>query len=643
MSVREASSLNDELDKLPKDIFDFVFDPDDEDTSKILNESGLQRDQIRLVVGLVNSVYVKQLLVTDFFQALKAKLSLPEDHLKKLALDFIGYRFLPIDDFLGGQATAALLALGGDSIKYPTKRIIIRDLRPQEVVTEFLHEHPVNIPAFLEHRLREILESRVRDVRKDAETVTRLTRAEKIGGVELPQEEAEDLVEALVAKIASIKISSDFEPAPVVSPIVAEENENDSEPDADADADEPIVESKPIPIPVVVSRPTTVAATAEIVGKSSSKKGDSVMPEDEHEADAIRARVLPQIVSESLFDLGESIKSGIETVFATYGATLPSFTKERFRAIITSRLKDIRDQAETEDLLVRDVTKGGMGFGSDLADRVLRAIEEQVKIIHNKRDETVKNEKNAFVKQTIENTYTKDESRKRGDAEELDRMYSSLTGKVPESRNIAAQKAAPAPMVQPPAPVPKPAMIGVTPPLVKQEPVAIINKTIVPPPVPPSAIRPVVTPLPAQSAPVPVYKPQPAPVVPQIASSQPGLRMHDVRPVAASAKLTGPAEELKNMTLSDFRRLSTDPVEACRKVNDKLDILEEHAYAKRLEGVQAWLQSAVNKLYLEIITTAFRTGRPITNVIGENQAANRETLTEREVRAIMDLNRSLKA
>ena len=69
------------------------------------------------------------------------------------------------------------------------------------------------------------------------------------------------------------------------------------------------------------------------------------------------------------------------------------------------------------------------------------------------------------------------------------------------------------------------------------------------------------------------------------------------------------------MTLVDFRRLSSDPVEACRKIIDKLDLLEEHSYAKRIEGVKAWQQSEVNKLYLQVIMAAFSGGKPIAAAI----------------------------
>lgn len=97
------------------------------------------------------------------------------------------------------------------------------------------------------------------------------------------------------------------------------------------------------------------------------------------------------------------------------------------------------------------------------------------------------------------------------------------------------------------------------------------------------------------------------------------------------------------MTIVDFRRLSADPSEACRKITDKLDVLAEHSYARRIEGVIAWRESELYKKYLDIINASFSGGKPIQAIIAEEVAANRPSLTEREVHAIMDLNRQLKA
>ena len=117
--------------------------------------------------------------------------------------------------------------------------------------------------------------------------------------------------------------------------------------------------------------------------------------------------------------------------------------------------------------------------------------------------------------------------------------------------------------------------------------------------------------------------------------------MQDIR--KAPVRLTGPAEELRNINVQDFRRLSSDPLEACSKLNDRILLLEEQSYAERAEGVKAWQESPLYALYLSILNESFGGGGGISAVIRARETSNKETLTEAEVRAIMDLNRKLKS
>ena len=56
-------------------------------------------------------------------------------------------------------------------------------------------------------------------------------------------------------------------------------------------------------------------------------------------------------------------------------------------------------------------------------------------------------------------------------------------------------------------------------------------------------------------------------------------------------KLTGPVEELRAITLVDFRRLSRDPSEAAMKIKDKIDLLTGESFEKRSAGIAAWTAS----------------------------------------------------
>ena len=633
------------LAALPKEVRDFIVDPEEDDTSNIFAAAGLMLEQKRLIRNDIKRVYVGDLLVTDFYATIKPKLGLSEDKLNKFIADFIGYRFLPIDDHLKGQASAALIAMGVSPAAYDVKRIVVRKAKPLDLVTEFLHEHPVNVPAHLEQRVREILESRVRGVRKDEDTITRLTRAEKIGGAELPHDEAEKLVEALAAKVASVSIAPDNEPEPVKEALVVE-----PEP-----ATETVKDAPQITIIPTVAAATRTFVTTMAAPIASSKSGHGVSVEDEHEANIIRATVLPKIVSSALFDMDEEIKNGVNAVFDNTKTPLSVPLEDRYKTVVTSRLKGIRDATETRDLLVREIASGGLGFSVVDADKAMELIEREVKFIVDKKEAAVKNEKAEFVKSSVNATFAKDESRKKGELEELDRMYSSLTGKVSKTPAAAVVAPVPTPPVAPPpkasAPVappapPAPVVKMPLPPIVSPKPsipVAVAppptiqRASTLPPPLPPP---PVVPPRPvAPAAP-------PRPLSPPKPVAAPSPKMQDVRPAmppTPAARLTGPVQELGVLTLADFRRLAVDPVEACRKITDKLDVLEENSYAQRIAGIKAWQGSDVYKRYLEVINAAFSGGKPIANAIADSQASGRETPTEREVRAIMELNRQLKA
>jgi len=111
---------------------------------------------------------------------------------------------------------------------------------------------------------------------------------------------------------------------------------------------------------------------------------------------------------------------------------------------------------------------------------------------------------------------------------------------------------------------------------------------------------------------------------------------------SAQSRLVGPVEELARLNLIDFRRLSKDPKIACQKIIDKISLLEEEAFGKKIEGIRAWQTSEVYKLYLEIGEESLKESKPIRLIIETRQNQNKPTLTEAEFMAVMELNKNLK-
>lgn len=116
-------------------------------------------------------------------------------------------------------------------------------------------------------------------------------------------------------------------------------------------------------------------------------------------------------------------------------------------------------------------------------------------------------------------------------------------------------------------------------------------------------------------------------------------KMEDVK---FMPKVFGPVDELQYMDLASFRRLAKDPANIIAKIKEKINLLEEDSFVKRLEGIKAWRSNPINRLYLQIGQASISENKPINAIIEEWQAAGQECLNNQEFEAVTDLNKSLR-
>lgn len=116
-------------------------------------------------------------------------------------------------------------------------------------------------------------------------------------------------------------------------------------------------------------------------------------------------------------------------------------------------------------------------------------------------------------------------------------------------------------------------------------------------------------------------------------------RIEDVKYVP---RVMSPLDELKYFDLANFRRLDKEPAKTAEKIKNKINLLEDDGYARKLEGIKAWRFSPLNKLYLSIGQLSISENKPIDVIIEEKKAGGEECLTSDEFKAIMDLNKSLR-
>lgn len=112
--------------------------------------------------------------------------------------------------------------------------------------------------------------------------------------------------------------------------------------------------------------------------------------------------------------------------------------------------------------------------------------------------------------------------------------------------------------------------------------------------------------------------------------------------VHSEAPTLDPIEELRSYSLDDFHRLSRSPVEAALKIEQKIGILGDWMYVKRAEGIDAWKDSKIMRMYREQLQQSIIGDMPLTEVIERRKAATQPFLTTEEVAALTDLSSRLR-
>lgn len=280
----------------------------------------------------------------------------------------------------------------------------------------------------------------------------------------------------------------------------------------------------------------------------------------------------------------------VEEIKQEAGVSLPDESlQKRFSSLVISRLRDIRTSIQLKELLTRSKKIGGLELPEEKADKVISITEEKAKSIHNHKT----------IEELEEREKKKQEEEKKEAAEQA-KVRQAVAREQIRKAVQAMQKKAPAEEKPPPAPK--------APPVPKEAP-----KVTSPFPIPR------------------VQRP------PQDIKKKP--RIVDIK---TPPRPLGPVEEIKSLNLTDFRRLATTPQEAVHKIKEKIELLEEESFTEKANGIQAWKQSEIYQLYLDIGNESMNKGKSVKEVIASRTMEGRSYLSEEEFEAVGDLNKELR-
>ncbi len=325
--------------------------------------------------------------------------------------------------------------------------------------------------------------------------------------------------------------------------------------------------------------------------------------EDEEEVKELAKKI--ETINNTNDIVEENVQKILKIIDVNFGSEL---LRERFKQIVRIYLKGIRNRIDTKASLMKSFEAGGLSFDETSTEAVLNAAEKFKNSGNN--IQTEKPKKMILPEDGGDLNNLKDIGMRDVEIDLNSKKITDMPKEEKEEPRTEEKK----------EPIDKKEDKPKTKPELKKE-----EKKI------PETQKP---------TPVPVFKP--LNTVPEGGK----IKMEDIKYVprkAAESRVMSPIDELRNFDLVNFRRLAfEDPFRVIEKIKEKIKLLEDESYSKKIEGIKAWRMSPVNKLYLAIGEESILRNEPIDVVIEERKVKGEEYLNSREFEAIMDLNKDLR-
>ncbi len=480
-----------------------------------------------------------------------------------------------------------------DEEKQKMKELLEEIKEQQEQLKELTKKKPEPVQEELtEEQKQEIAEKKRIFTEKDKERIKQAR--ETIATLKIKEFPGEGVIKP-VEEPAPEEAST---PEPAPQPEVAPEPEQSPEPEAqeltidDVAADvlaqaEAKMEQEAQEMPTVVPEP-------EVVPAPTPKPQPATPPlpkKQEEDPNKALHEVLAKTIDEVGLDLSDA-----------------DF-KNRLEKVVETRLRNVRDAYATRDLLGRAKESGGLELkGAELAD-VSVTIERYAKEYQAAEAAKVKTERPIM-------RHTAREQKKEGVAEQeahaLAKRYAEMTGKAPDQQ------------VHPAAPTGARTTLATS----VEEHIAGQHDKI-----DTAKVKEAVENMAKEMPPARPIAHSHA----TIPGKQGKPQMTDVR---FAPKLTGPLDELAQMNLQKFRRLSKDPTHATTKIKDLVALLTDQGMERHIEAVHAWRQSPMQQQYMQLMREAVATGKGITEVLSTK--TGEDVFTSEELLALMKLNDELR-
>jgi hypothetical protein len=520
---------------------------------------------------------------------------------KKIACDVAGIRLLPLENYIAGVGEQ-IVKWGGKVADYTDLRVGKEKITADRFAGNLTESLELPLQPVHIKRLGFLVKSYFTGEKTREATMTFFARPVNIGGLGLPLEDAKMLIESVDESKELVEFVDD-----VNEETFKDEDEEEVGGVGDVGEDEEVIDEK-VEVPVITNLPE-VALSMEVSTTTP------VMPEvilAAPEVDTDKQDIVKQAQVSAKKDIAndgnsERLKAAVDkaVVVATTTLTEKRLAKKDFAAVAEKAIRGVREEMQTRSLFLKDY-----GLDEAAIDKLMVAIADGKKFYDGARVElslisrlrpTLSVGGEGVVKSVVPTA-----------AEVMDKRFAEVTKTLPKASikpvldeaRVSAARSKEDEVAGQAAKIDQ-AKLEVA--AEKSKPV--MAKTSL-------TVGSVPPPLPGEPA-----------------------TMNDVK---FTSRLVGPVDELGTMLPADFRRLSSDPVEATRKIEDLLAALQTTAYEERIRGIQAWRNSPVCRLYAAMAGEALQAGIALAEVATKRRNKGEESLSPAEIKAIGSLNAKMR-
>ncbi len=494
--------------------------------------------------------------------------NLPKDDLRQIIKIILEKVFWPLRDLFNSELTNYLTELQIKYINWPQERVLFRPVSYSGAVSEMVNRlgmHSMGKQA--RASMRGLVEKYAKGELVPDQVKEVMVRLPEFGGLGFDKDTAQKALEEMQTLFKQVEFLSEEQYAEQL--------------------------------------------TQRSVKMNGDSKAEAEAGEDEDEIKTIRENMpeKPKVLTE--------LDKAVDDAWAKVEDKPDSeYLQRRLKNVISSRLRDVRNDKELLQLLQRDTKVGGLGLDREKAGIIAEVIEQTYEDYHGK----IAAEEKAKLEKQLQEQKRKIEERRKKEAEEHAKWYREKIKEKQESKIEQKQFAEALKQGLKHAPA-------------KEHPIAAKSAAMEKK----KYGEMVMAPAAAGAA---------GGAVKGVRVSAASLRVPQavkapVDGVMAAPKLRGLAGELESMTLAQFRRLAAKPQEATQKILQRLDTLKEESFEKKVAGIRGWQASPVMKEYLTLVSESFKSKKPIADIAEEKRQAGEDTLTRDEIEALIQLNNQL--